>query len=259
MASLDITFVGTATAILEINGVTFITDPFFSPSGTEWDVGVTVLKNTSVPALGLADLPVIDAVLLSHEDHPDNLDDLGRRLLDGRRVFTTRDGASKLAPRPGIRGMSPWETHTFSAGGVQFELTATPCQHLPGGECIGFVLSGPGFGQTNGKANAIYFSGDTVYMEELATIKDKFHVKAALLNLGAASVPIADPPLQITMDSTQAVRLIGDLEPDVVVPMHCDGWGHFAENSSQATKVFAAEPVNNKIKWLEPGKKTRIF
>ncbi|KAK8914954.1 hypothetical protein H634G_09876 [Metarhizium anisopliae BRIP 53293] len=259
MTSLNITFIGTATAVLEINGVNFITDPFFSPAGTEWDQGIVVLKIASGPALGLADLPVIDAVLLSHEDHPDNLDELGRRLLDGRRVFTTRDGAGKLAPRPGVRGMSPWETTTASIGGVRFEVTATPCQHLPGGECVGFVLSGPEFGQTNGKPNAIYFSGDTVYMEELAGIKDRFHVRAALLNMGAASVPVSDPPLQITMDGSQAVRLIGDIDPDVVIPMHCDGWGHFAENSSQAAKVFEAANIKNKIRWLKPGEKTRII
>lgn len=259
MASLHITFIGTATAILDIDGINFITDPFFSPAGTEWDRGVVILKNTSVPALTLADLPVIDAVMLSHEDHPDNLDEIGRQLLDGRRVFTTRDGSDKLAPRPGVRGMSPWETSTFTIGGVQFEVTATPCQHLPGGECIGFVLSGPNFGQTDGKPNGIYFSGDTVYIEDLAAIKTKYNIRAALLNLGAASVAVNDPPLQITMDSAQAVHLIRDIDPDVVIPMHCDGWGHFSEDSSKAAKVFEAENIKDKITWLEPGKRTKIF
>ncbi|EFY84794.1 Zn-dependent hydrolase of the beta-lactamase fold, putative [Metarhizium acridum CQMa 102] len=164
MTSLNIAFIGTATAVLDINGINFITGPLFSLAGTEWDQGIIVLKAASAPALSLADLPVIDAVLLSHEDHPDTLDGLGRRLLDGRRVFTTRDGANKLAPRPG---------------------------HLPGGECVGFVLSGPEFGQANRKPNGIYFSGDTVYMEELTAVKDKFHIRVALLSLGAASVPVS--------------------------------------------------------------------
>ena len=31
--SLQVTFIGTATAILDINGVNFLTDPFFSPAG----------------------------------------------------------------------------------------------------------------------------------------------------------------------------------------------------------------------------------
>lgn len=259
MVSVNITFIGTATAVLEINGINFITDPFFSPAGTEWDVGAIVLKNTSPPALGLADLPAIDAVLLSHEDHPDNLDELGRQLLDGRRVFTTRDGADKLAPRPSVRGLAPWETVSFTIGAVQFELTATPCQHLPGGECIGFVLSGPDFGQANGKPNGIYFSGDTVYVEELATIKNRFNIQAALINLGAASVPIADPPLKITMDSADAVRLIRDLDADVATPMHCDGWGHFSEDGTQAATVLAAADVKERIRWLEPGKKTEVL
>lgn len=258
MASLNVTFIGTATAILEVNGINFVTDPFFSPAGSEWDVGLTVLKNTSTPAMSLSDLPAIDAVLLSHEDHPDNLDELGRQLLDGRRVFTTRDGASKLAPRPSVRGMAPWETVSFSVGKVQFSLTATPCQHLPGGECTGFVISGPDFGETDGKPNAIYFSGDTVYFEELTTIKDRFNIQAALINLGAAHVPIADPPLKITMDSTDAVRLIGDIDADVAIPMHCDGWGHFSEDVAQAAKVLN-DGAKGKVRWLEPGKRTEIL
>lgn len=71
--------------------------------------GIT-LKITDIPALGSEDLPVIDAILLSHEDYPDNLDSYGRQLLDGRVVFTTMDGASKLSPRRGVRGFRPWET-----------------------------------------------------------------------------------------------------------------------------------------------------
>lgn len=259
MSSLQITFIGTATAILKIGNVTFITDPFFSPEGTEWDVGVTTLKNTKQPALGLADLPAIHAVLLSHEDHPDNLDALGRQLLDGRHVFTTHDGASKLAPRPDVRGLTPWEPVSFTVGNVEFEITATPCQHLPGGECIGFVLSGPHFGETNGKKNAIYFTGDTVYLEELTKIKEKFHIKAALVNLGAAAVPVADPPLQITMDGHQAAQLIRDLNPGVVIPMHFDGWGHFSESESHVREVFQAEGVENKVYWLKPGQPTTIY
>ncbi|OAA57185.1 Zn-dependent hydrolase [Cordyceps fumosorosea ARSEF 2679] len=259
MASVNVTFIGTATAILEINGINFITDPFFSPANSEWDVGITVLKNATTPALGLADLPAIDAVLLSHEDHADNLDELGRKLLDGRRVFTTRDGASKLGPRPAVRGMAPWETVSFSVGKVQFDLTATPCQHLPGGECVGFVISGPDFGAMDGKPNGIYFSGDTVYFEELATIRDKFNIQAALINLGAATVPAGDPPLKITMDSADAVQLLQSIGANIAIPMHCDGWSHFAENGAQAAKVFEEKGVNEIIRWLKPGERTQII
>lgn len=107
-APLGITHIGTATAIIHLDGVNLITDPVFSTAGTQWDMGILTLEITETPAFKLADLPHIDAVLLSHEDHPDNLDELGRVLLDGRHVFTTPDGAQKLAPRPSVRAMKNW-------------------------------------------------------------------------------------------------------------------------------------------------------
>jgi L-ascorbate metabolism protein UlaG (beta-lactamase superfamily) len=107
-APLAITHIGTATAIIHVDGVNLLTDPVFSPAGTEWDLGIAVLKLADTPAMTLVDLPPIDAVLLSHEDHPDNLDEPGRAALEGRHVFTTADGAKKLAPRPGVRAIKPW-------------------------------------------------------------------------------------------------------------------------------------------------------
>ncbi|QRW05834.1 hypothetical protein RhiLY_04833 [Ceratobasidium sp. AG-Ba] len=77
--------------------ITFIA---FDKVGTEYDLGIITLKSLAGPALQIHDLPAIDVVLLSHEDHPDNLDTAGRSLLDARTVITTPDGANKLKPRP---------------------------------------------------------------------------------------------------------------------------------------------------------------
>lgn len=255
------THIGTATAILDIDGITFLTDPVFSPAGTEFDVIVTVLKVSDSPALKIDDLPPIDAVLLSHEDHPDNLDDLGRRLLDGRHVFTTMDGAKKLAPRPGVRGLTPWQTVTITLGSKEFQVTATPCQHLPGGECTGFVLTTESFGiSPDGRPNAIYFSGDTVYVEELAkTIPEKWRVVAAIFNLGNAQGPGPDGPIQITMDGKSAARLFRELGAEVLIPMHYESWSHFAQLSAELKAVFENEGLKDKVCWLVPGKKTTVI
>lgn len=181
----------------------------FSPAGTEYVSGPYTLKNSDSPALALDALPPIDAVLLSHEDHWDNLDDLGRRLLDGRRVLTTRDGALKLAPRPGVVGLAPWQTVDLRAGGRKFNITGVPCVHLPGGECTGFVVGCEEFGVgTNGNPNVIYFSGDTIYVEEAARgLREKWNVVVALLNLGRAKVSLGEETSQITMDGAQAAKL----------------------------------------------------
>ncbi|KAJ4308073.1 hypothetical protein N0V84_012318 [Fusarium piperis] len=258
-ADVNITHIGTATAILQINGLNLLTDPFFSPAGTQWDRGAIVLENSDTPAMALRDLPAIDAILLSHEDHPDNLDELGRQLLDGRRVITTMDGKRNLSPRPDVRGISPWETLPLNVGGEQFSITGVPCQHVPGSQCTGFIINSPTFGETNGLPNAIYFSGDTVYFEELAEMRNKFHISIAMFNIGAAIIGMPDgTKKQITMCGKQASRLFREIEADVLVPMHYESWGHFTENGDKLSEVFEKEGISEFVSWLEPGVQKKI-
>lgn len=253
---INITFIGTATAVLEIDGINILTDPFFSPAGRVWDLGIATLKVSNDPGLQMNQLPPIDAVLLSHEDHPDNLDDFGRQLLDGRRTFTTQDGAKNLAPRPGVVGMSPWETKPLHLDGERYEITATPCVHMPGGECIGFVITMPKFGQTGGLPNAIWFSGDTVYTEELKEIKTRFHVKVAIMNLGGAQGPGGVP---LTIDGKDSSRIFKEIGADILVPMHYESWSHFTENGEDLLEAFEQYGVADRVCWLEPGKKKKVL
>lgn len=262
--TLQVTHIGTATAILEINGVNFLTDPFFSPAGTSWDAGRVILKVTEDPALRLDQLPVIDAVLLSHEDHPDNLDELGRQLLDGRHVFTTVDGGKKLSPRPAVHGMKPWQELEIIIAGKKFKIIATPTQHVPGDECTGFIVTAEDFGTgRDGLPNAIYFTGDTVYIEELNTIADRYHVRAAVMNLGNAHVPVNDdasgPLMQITMGGKDGAKLFRALKADVLVPMHYESWGHFTQFGDELRQVFEAEGISDKVCWLKGGEKVNVL
>jgi L-ascorbate metabolism protein UlaG (beta-lactamase superfamily) len=253
---LSITHIGTATAIIQLDNINLLTDPVFSPAGGEWVLGRVILKNTKSAAMTPADLPPIDAVLLSHEDHPDNLDEPGRLLLDGRVVFTTLDGAKKLAPRSGVCGLEPWETIEVTLGGREYKITATPCVHLPGGECTGFVLTSPDMGaHPNGLPNAFYFSGDTVYVPDVARqLRERFHISFALLNIGRVMVQMPDGnPLQITMDGKQAARLFREIGADVLVPMHYESWQHFTQNGEELAKEFQEEGLMASVIWLEPG------
>ncbi|KAK7177437.1 hypothetical protein PSPO01_16516 [Paraphaeosphaeria sporulosa] len=267
---VSVTHIGTATAILDIDGITFLTDPFFSPAGSEWPTvhGNPPLKVHDDPALQMNQLPHIDAVLLSHENHPDNLDELGRQLLDGRHVVTTNDGAKNLAPRPSVLGFSDWEEKTVKIAGATFHITATPCKHWPGHECVGFILHTESFGiAPDGRPNAVYFSGDTVYIEELAKISEKYHIAVALMNLGKATfynvtrecLPSETGEfLQITMDGRQAARLFREIKADILVPMHYESWDHFTQHEEELSKEFEDEGVLSKVRWLKPGKAVHI-
>ncbi|KAK1143497.1 hypothetical protein N8T08_006303 [Aspergillus melleus] len=70
-------------------------------------------------------------------------------------------------------------------------------------------LSRLGVHEESGKPNAIYFSDDTVYIDELKQIKDRVHVMAAVLNLGNATFEFPVGPIQITVDGWQAGRAAG--------------------------------------------------
>ena len=51
----------------------------------------------------------------------------------------------------------------------------------------GFIITSNEFSVTaNGKPNAIYFTGDTVYIDKLARIPEKFYVVCVVMNLGSA-------------------------------------------------------------------------
>ena len=190
---------------------------------------------------------------------------LGRRLLDGRRVFTTMDGAKNLSPRPSVHGFKPWQELEVTIAGKQFKIIATPTKHVDNQECTGFLITSSDFGTgRDGLSNAIYFSGDTVYIPDLASIASRYHVTAAILNLGNAHVSkdLNDPDsprYQITMDGKSAARLFREIKADVLVPMHYEAWGHFTQFGEELRQVFEEEGIAEKVCWLVGGKAVKVL
>ncbi|RAK79948.1 MBL fold metallo-hydrolase [Aspergillus fijiensis CBS 313.89] len=261
--NFNITHIINAASVLEINGVNFLVDPFFSPQNTTFPIAGFTRQLWSIlePALQPEQIPPIDAVLLSHEDHPDNLDPISRmRFLDGRRVLTTPAGTEALKPRPGVQAMKDWETMSLKLNGNDWNFTGTPCEHVPGEDVIGFVIVGPNFGTTDGLPNAIWYSGDTIYLPGLAQIKERFHVKAALINMGAAYVLMDDAmPLRITMNGTEVAQTFQDVGAEVLVPLHYSSFNHFPEAKEGVVHDFELSGISDKVHWVTPGESTKII
>src|ERR687888_742084 len=114
---LTVQVVGGPTVVLEIGGLRLITDPTFDPPGS-YDTGRGFeLTKLSGPAIGPEELGTVDAALVSHEHHFDNLDREGRAYLAGiPRILTTRSGAARLGD--GAGGPSPWDSTGVGGRGV---------------------------------------------------------------------------------------------------------------------------------------------
>jgi len=181
-----LTHIGGPTVLIEVAGWRLLTDPTFDAPGRRYFFGWgTVSRKLAGPAIAATDLPPIDAVLLSHDHHEDNLDAAGRALLPlAQTVITTESGAKRLGG--GARGLKPWEgTRLEGPGRSPIEVIATPCRHGPPlshpivGDVIGFALSWEG--QTDG---VLWISGDTVLYDGVREVADRLKVGLALLHVG---------------------------------------------------------------------------
>ncbi len=151
---------------MELGDLRLLTDPVFDPPGGTyafgWGTGSTKLTAPAVPVEALG---TIDAVLLSHDHHDDNLDRAGRAFLPrAGRVLTTTSGQKRLGGN--AEGLTPWQSTRLQAGTTTITVTATPAQHGSllvrpfAGQTLGFALTWEG--QQNG---ALYLSGDTIHYE----------------------------------------------------------------------------------------------
>jgi L-ascorbate metabolism protein UlaG (beta-lactamase superfamily) len=174
------------------------------------------LQKTAGPALNPESLGRIDAVLLSHDHHSDNLDNAGRSLLESAgTVLTTQEGAERLGGN--AVGLAHWQSVDLpTPDGRVLRVTGTPARHGPvGGDrgpVIGFVLA-----LTESPNSAIYISGDTVWYEGASEVSQRFSVRVAILFMGAARVAVAGPS-HLTFTANEGVER-GPLHA-VIIPLH---------------------------------------
>lgn len=173
---LEIVHVGGPTVVLRLGGLKILSDPTFDPPG-EYPIGSRSLTKLGGPAVPAAELGPYDVVLVSHDQHPDNLDRSGAELLpDVETVLSTPEAAGRL---PGVIGLSPYESfEMLRPDGGALVVTAVPARHGPvgceglTGTVTGFVLAGPGL-------PTVYVSGDNAAVDL---------VEEALSRLGAVDL-----------------------------------------------------------------------
>ena len=204
----------------------------------------------SVRAVG-----AIDAVLLSHDQHSDNLDHSGRDFLaEAKRVLTTEAGAQRLGGK--TEGFAPWASTELKKGGRSLTITSTPARHGPAGieplsdDVIGFVVESSEAG-----SRPIYISGDTTWFDGVAEVAKRFKAGVVLPFAGAAQTR---GPFHLTMDTNDTIETARAFPDAVIVPVHTDGWAHFRQNANDLRATFDTLGFGPRLRILQPGVATII-
>ena len=248
---VTITYVGGPTTIIEIAGVRFITDPTFDDAGRDYPLGpVVTLTKTSGPAIAVADIGKLDVALVSHQQHPDNLDESGRELLASiPLVLTAPASAEKL---PGAVGLAPGASQDIPTDqGTTLRVTATPAQHGPrgaenfAGEVIGFVIELVETGEA-----LVYVTGDTVWFPGVRGVAERFTPRVVVLHGGAATT--SRSVFQLTMNANDAVEVAVAFPGSSILPVHHDGWAHFIQSQDDLANAFAVVGLD-RLQLVQPG------
>jgi|SRR5688572_182448 len=219
-SGLRITWLGHSSSLIEIDGHRVLTDPVWSEHASP--VNWAGVERWYAPPLALADLPPLDAVLISH-DHYDHLDHRTIRALNGRAVtFIVPLGVGAHleywgVPAYRIIELDWWEN--IHVG--ELEITSTPARHASARGLFdkdltlwsGYALRGP--------KHRVYFSGDTGMQESFAEIGSRLGpFDATLIETGEYNANWPDWHI----GPEQAVEAHRLVQGKVMIPIH---WGLF--------------------------------
>jgi len=253
-SALTVLLVGGPTAVLEYAGLRLLTDPTFDPPG-EHEGGLTKLTG---PAVAADEIGAIDAVLISHDHHADNLDPGGRAYVaDAARTLTTTAGAERLGGT--AIGLEPWASVELEGpAGDAVTLTAVPALHGPVGSepitgpVIGFVLRAA-------RAPTLYVSGDNASVDVVRAIAERLGpIELAVLFAGGVSLPHRFDGAYLTLSAQAAAEAAQILGARAVVPVHYEGWAHFTQGADELRAAFAQAGIAERLVVPAPGETVSV-
>lgn len=241
----SITFIGHATTLIRISGTNLLTDPNFNDR-------IIVFPRSRAAGAKIADLPQIDAILISHT-HRDHYDEWSLKQLPKDIPVIISKGNGKYPRELGfkdVRELDPWENTTIK--GVK--VTATPAKHSGNRnspfadypKALGFLAEGN---------RAVYFAGDTGFFDGFKEIGQKAKIDLALLPIGAYKPRWFMKGRHMNPeDALQATELLG---AKAMIPIH---WGSFRmaldgadEPRDELLKITESKNLKEKIRILENG------
>ena len=225
-SGLRVTWLGHSTLLLEIDGRRLLIDPVWGERASPF----TFLgpKRFFAPPLPLAELPSLDAVVISH-DHYDHLDmPTVKALVERGERWIVPLGVGAHLRKWGVPESASTELDWWDEVQVAgITLTATPARHFSGRGLddenrtlwAGWAFHGPA--APDGSRHRAFYSGDTALHDELLEIGTRLGpFDLTMIESGAYSALWAD----VHLGPEQAVLAHRLVRGDVLLPVH---WGLF--------------------------------
>jgi L-ascorbate metabolism protein UlaG (beta-lactamase superfamily) len=123
---------GSRCAPLELGGLRLLTDPPSTRPG-DYPIGNRSLRKTIGAIASPDDVGRVDAVLLSHDQHPDNLDGQGRSFLAAAPLVLSTAAAQQRLDGA-VRALPNWQHAELPRGDrAALRVTDVPARHGPPG------------------------------------------------------------------------------------------------------------------------------
>jgi L-ascorbate metabolism protein UlaG (beta-lactamase superfamily) len=246
IASTDtsITFIGHSSFLIQTAGRSLLIDPVFATR-------LILLRRQRRPGLRIADLPPIDAVLLTHAhmDHlnrpslkaiaremrrrglrapvaivPKGVEDLLRDLGFARVETLEWWQSVQINEAPRSEKRKPHLVDSYSKTDLEesrsapaITITGTPARHW-GARMFNDTHRGfGGYVIASRGGPSIYHSGDTAFFDGFTQIGRRLHPEIAMLPIGAY---FPDSYRSVHTSPEEALRAFLDLGADVMIPMH---------------------------------------
>ncbi len=249
-------WIGGATFILSVGDLTIAVDPVLCKKGTVQDYFWFKSKRMEEPVFDDKDFDDIDLWLITH-NHEDHLDTLGLSKISTETQVVTNKNTSKKLQEKGIKDLTilPWaETKKYTIKGYEIEIEAIPAIHgvnplsaLFAGKVNGYYLT-----ISNGKEKTrIYITSDTVYKNKVVRALKNREIDLMIPNMGAAKQ--GSWIMTLTLNSKMLKKLILQLNPKVVIPVHYGTFEHYKEPIERIQEIN-----DERIKLVEVGGRIKL-
>ena len=255
-------WLGHASTYVELDGLRLLLDPVFAERVSPLPIGP---RRFHAPPIALADLPRIDAVLISH-DHYDHLDmDAVRHLAaHGSRFFVPLGIGAHLerwgVPAAQIEELEWWQQRTL--GSVQ--VVCTPTRHYSGRGPRDRSATLWSSWSVIGPHHRFFYSGDTGYSAHFRDIGSRLgpfdiaFVKIGAYGPGAAWADIHMPP-------EEAVQVHRDVRAKRMFPVHWStfnlayhDWDEPIRRTEAEARRSGVELVTPRLgEWVDAGREFR--